>query len=194
MGQATKISWCDHTFNIVWGCQKVSPGCANCYAETLSNRFGHGYLWGPNSDRQTMSECYWQSPSRWNRLAEKKDGHRKVFCGSMCDVFEDHPVVKHELAKLWQLTRQTPNLIYQLLTKRADRIMPSLPWDWVIYGGESGPGFRKDSDNWTKYMRQACAAEGVAYWHKQHAGPKPGHRDHIDGCTVQEFPTPRVLS
>lgn len=38
MGDATKISWCDSTVNFWSGCTKVSPGCANCYAETLSNR------------------------------------------------------------------------------------------------------------------------------------------------------------
>jgi protein gp37 len=34
----TKIGWCDHTFNPWRGCTKVSPGCANCYAEALSKR------------------------------------------------------------------------------------------------------------------------------------------------------------
>lgn len=35
MGETTKISWTDHTWNPWMGCQKVSPGCENCYAETL---------------------------------------------------------------------------------------------------------------------------------------------------------------
>ncbi|WP_414645904.1 MULTISPECIES: DUF5131 family protein [unclassified Bradyrhizobium] len=33
MGENSKIEWCDHTFNPWIGCQKVSPGCDNCYAE-----------------------------------------------------------------------------------------------------------------------------------------------------------------
>ena len=32
----TKISWADSTWNPVHGCSKVSAGCDNCYAETLS--------------------------------------------------------------------------------------------------------------------------------------------------------------
>lgn len=36
---ATKIEWCDLTWNPVRGCQRVSPGCANCYAEGQANRF-----------------------------------------------------------------------------------------------------------------------------------------------------------
>jgi len=34
----TKIEWCDHTFNPWIGCVKVSPGCTNCYAETLMDK------------------------------------------------------------------------------------------------------------------------------------------------------------
>ena len=40
MGADSKIEWCDHTFNPWIGCTKVSPGCANCYAEGESKRRG----------------------------------------------------------------------------------------------------------------------------------------------------------
>ena len=33
------IEWTESTWNPVTGCSKVSPGCAHCYAETLSRRF-----------------------------------------------------------------------------------------------------------------------------------------------------------
>jgi hypothetical protein len=36
MAEHTKIAWCDCTFNSWMGCAKVSPGCAHCYAETLT--------------------------------------------------------------------------------------------------------------------------------------------------------------
>ena len=39
MSQATAIEWCDVSWNPVHGCSKVSPGCAHCYAETLSLRY-----------------------------------------------------------------------------------------------------------------------------------------------------------
>ncbi len=38
MGCKTKIGWTDATWNPVTGCTKVSPGCAHCYAERVSNR------------------------------------------------------------------------------------------------------------------------------------------------------------
>ena len=35
MADETGISWADSTFNPWIGCEKVSPACAHCYAETL---------------------------------------------------------------------------------------------------------------------------------------------------------------
>ena len=40
MSDKSAIQWTDATWNPVTGCSKVSPGCAHCYAETLSLRFG----------------------------------------------------------------------------------------------------------------------------------------------------------
>lgn len=129
MGEKTKIPWCDHTFNVVWGCNEVSPECANCYARTMSKVYGKD-LWGRDKPRQTFGEAYWSQPLRWNRNAEHAGVRRRVFCSDMADVFEDHPTVAAERAKLWQLIRQTPSLDWLLLTKRADRIANCLPDDW----------------------------------------------------------------
>jgi hypothetical protein len=41
MANETAIGWCDLSWNPVHGCSKVSPGCARCYAETLSLQRGH---------------------------------------------------------------------------------------------------------------------------------------------------------
>ena len=40
MGDTTKISWCDHTFNPWIGCTRLSAACDFCYAETLAKRYG----------------------------------------------------------------------------------------------------------------------------------------------------------
>lgn len=138
----TGISWTDHTFNIAWGCMKVSPGCKNCYADTLSHRFGHN-VWGPpaTTPRKTMSASYWHQPIKWNAQAEKLGVRRKVFCSSMCDVFEDHATINAERHKLWPLIRATPNLDWQLLTKRPENIRRFLPEDWCP-GDEDDWGYR----------------------------------------------------
>lgn len=38
MGKETGISWTHHTFNCWVGCQRVSPGCVHCYAESMAGR------------------------------------------------------------------------------------------------------------------------------------------------------------
>ena len=116
-----------YTFNIVWGCQKVSEGCKHCYADTLASRYGYS-LWGPLASRRVMSPAYWEAPLRWNREACAQDEPRLVFCSSMADVFEDHPTVAQEREKLWPLIDQTPWLIWLLLTKRPQNILAYSPY------------------------------------------------------------------
>lgn len=129
MAEKTGIAWTHHTFNISWGCVKVSPGCKFCYADELAERVGWS-VWGPSQPRRTFKDKHWQEPLKWQKAAEQAGARHKVFCSSMCDNFEDHPTIIAELAKLWPLIRATPNLDWQLLTKRADRIASSLPGDW----------------------------------------------------------------
>ena len=63
MGENSNIEWTDHTFNPWRGCTKVSDGCKNCYAMTLSNRFeGKHGIWGPKGTRVIASESYWRQP------------------------------------------------------------------------------------------------------------------------------------
>jgi len=130
MSDATIIAWTTHTFNIAWGCTKISPGCKNCYADTLSQRYGASSVWGPGQPRRTFGDKHWASPLKWNRDAQKAGERARVFSSSMCDLFEDHPDITSERAKLWPLIRQTPWLDWQLLTKRSERIADNLPADW----------------------------------------------------------------
>lgn len=128
MGDSTEIAWTDSTFNPWWGCAKISPGCANCYAEALDKRMG-GDFWGPGKTPRTTSISNWNKPLRWNRDAEASGIRRKVFCGSMCD-WAALEGTQENRDRLWQLIRSTPMLDWQLLTKRANRIEELLPGDW----------------------------------------------------------------
>ena len=116
MAENSKIEWCHHTFNHVRGCTKVSAGCANCYAESMSGRNPKTLgVWGPNGTRVVAAEAAWREPLRWNKVAKlaaelyaavggdpsrpgrvewqgrtvRFDGRPRVFCASMADVFED---------------------------------------------------------------------------------------------------------
>lgn len=129
MAEVTTISWTNRTFNIVWGCEKVSPACKNCYAETWAKRYKFD-VWGSTKPRRVFNDVHWRDPLKWHNVAIKEGVRHLVFCSSMCDVFEDHPTVIQELKKLWPLIRSTPHLTWQLLTKRPERILQSLPSDW----------------------------------------------------------------
>jgi len=131
VGIETAISWTDHTFNIAWGCEKISPGCTNCYADAFSARTGFD-VWGPDKPRRTFGLKYWAEPLKWNKAAAKEGRRHRVFCSSMTDWALDDPTIDNERVKMWDLIRHTPDLDWQLLTKRADRIRYCLPCDWCF--------------------------------------------------------------
>lgn len=130
MGFNSKIEWTTHTFNPWWGCTKVSDGCKFCYAELLSNRYGHD-VWGAGKQRRRLSDKHWQEPLKWNARAAAEGIRYRVFCASMADVFEENAPAG-EVDRLWQVIRQTPSLDWQLLTKRPERIAVNLPADWGL--------------------------------------------------------------
>jgi protein gp37 len=124
----TLIEWTHHTFNPWTGCTKVSPGCRHCYANSINKRFGDDN-WGPGKPRKLASERYWTEPLKWNRDAARRGVRERVFCASMADVFDpEAPAGARD--RLWALIRATPNLDWQLLTKRPELIAGNLPSDW----------------------------------------------------------------
>jgi len=127
MGAGSKIAWTDDTFNPWWGCTKVSPGCARCYAEALDKRVG-GDHFGQGQPRRTFGEKHWAGPLRWDRQAAEAGRPRFVFSGSMCDVFdEEGPEAERD--RLWKLIEATPHLTWLLLTKRPENHeMVPLAW------------------------------------------------------------------
>jgi protein gp37 len=129
MAETTPIAWTDHTFNPWWGCTKASPGCVNCYAERFAVQKGLR-CFGPNAERKFWTEDNWSKPLQWDRKASQEGCRRRVFCGSMMDLFEDNPSLVAAKKRVWQIIRQTPALDWLLLTKRAERIASNLPADW----------------------------------------------------------------
>lgn len=162
MAENSKIEWTDHTFNPWIGCQKVSPGCDRCYAESLSNRYGW-VEWGPHGERKRTSEANWRKPRQWAKAAHSKqvawdtdkaalfDGadddamiargwikprRPRVFCASLADVF-DNRVPPEWRSDLFDLIAATPELDWLLLTKRPEnlaRMFPTGQWDNIWLG------------------------------------------------------------
>lgn len=107
----SKIEWTDETWNPVTGCTKISPGCKNCYAETIANRF-----W---KDRKftdvRLEEDRLTQPLHWKKP-------RMIFVNSMSDLF--HEDVPFEfIDKVISAISQSPQHIFQILTKRPKRAL-----------------------------------------------------------------------
>jgi len=126
MGENSVISWTDNTWNPWVGCQKVSPACDGCYAEHLmANRMGRVEWGGPGKGagtRSRTSEHTWNEPRRWQRKAEAAGTRPFVFCASLADIF-DNQVPPEWRADAFNVMRETPNLVYLLLTKRPQLIV-----------------------------------------------------------------------
>ena len=62
--------------------------------------------------------------------------------------------------------------------------------DWVIVGGESGPGAREMKEEWAIDIRDQCQAAGVPFHFKQWGGVlKKRNGRVLDGRTWDETPT-----
>lgn len=152
MGENSKIEWCHHTFNLVWGCTKVSPACQFCYAEAWAKRTGFD-VWGADKPRRTFGEKHWQEPLKWNAAAKNQGERKRVFCSSMADVFEDHPTLATERDKLFELIHQTPWLDWLLLTKRPENMNQFTPESW--------------QDGWPKNVWAGTTAENQEWAEKR---------------------------
>lgn len=124
MSGVSTIEWTEATWNPTTGCDRISPGCDNCYALTLAKRLkamgsakyqvdgnpqtsGSGF--GVTVHEQAMLE-----PLRWRMP-------RKVFVNSMSDV--GHPrILRPALARIWAVMALTARHQFQVLTKRPRRL------------------------------------------------------------------------
>jgi protein gp37 len=127
MAKNSSIEWTDHTFNPWWGCVKISPGCAHCYAEKWARRVGSS-VWGESAERRVFSDAHWRQPILWNGEAQNENKRRRVFCASMADVFEDRRELDKQRTRLWNVIESTPHLDWQLLTKRPENVRALNPW------------------------------------------------------------------
>lgn len=128
--QGTSISWTDNTHNPWQGCHHVSEECENCFMYTDKLRYGQDPTVVVRSAPATFN-----APRRWERqmaagtYPSKHHGDRLlVFTCSWSDFFIKEADGWRD--EVWSMMRETPHLIYQILTKRPGRIAAHLPADW----------------------------------------------------------------
>lgn len=138
----SQISWTHHTMNFIIGCRRVSPACASCYAGTLvQNRMGKPFYppldlgrVATDADSPVWRTKTWRDPIKWDREAREAGEVKRVFTCSLSDFLLDHPGVHEWRRDAWKVMRDTPNLLWLVLSKRwdlgADYIAGCLPDDW----------------------------------------------------------------
>lgn len=131
----SSIEWTDMTWNPTTGCSKISAGCKNCYAEVMTRRL---QAMGVEKYDQGFSirthEKDLELPYQWKKP-------RVVFVNSMSDLFHKKVPVSF-IQKVFQVMRDNPQHVFQVLTKRSDLLLQYdreglLDWSYNIWMGVS---------------------------------------------------------
>jgi len=110
----TKIEWTDLTWNPMSGCERISAGCAFCYAHTLAeNKRGTAAF--PKGFELTIRPHKLDEPRRLK-------GSQYIFVNSMSDLFWDQVPHAYRL-QIIDVIRATPQHQYHVLTKRPDLML-----------------------------------------------------------------------
>ncbi len=281
----TSIEWTERTWNPVTGCDRVSPGCAHCYALTLAGRLkvmGQARYQNDGGKSSGPGFAVTLHPDKLNEPLKRRKP-TTYFVNSMSDLFHEE-IPDEYIAQVFAVMAAAAQHTFQVLTKRPERMQALLSqtgwwwgaenaastffqrdplpnvwlgvsienrrfvhradvlretpapvrfisaepllgpltcgggffargadgyyhvdWpdgyigdtldldgiDWLIVGGESGPGHRPMNHEWARDLRDAAQASGTALFVKQFGGARPGTRleDLPEDLRVRQFPT-----
>lgn len=155
----SKIEWTEKTWNPVVGCRKVSPGCLNCYAESMSHRLAGMAAkdiqreHNPGKKRVYLDVI---QNGEWNGIVRtvpealaiplRSSKPTTWFVNSMSDLFygneadrkaaesggyEFTPVPLEFIDKVFVTMAMCPQHTFQILTKRPDRMAEYLSYDFI---------------------------------------------------------------
>jgi protein gp37 len=191
------IEWTDATWNPTTGCDRVSPGCANCYALDLAARLkkmgapayqrdGDPRTSGPGFGL-TLHPDKLDLPLRWRTP-------RRVFVNSMSDLV--HPDVPDEyVARVWSVMASATRHTFQVLTKRPERMQT---WAAAVALCEHG-WLTHNGDNPRSYRSTVAEGDGtgeIIFDGRQTLVPSgrrlPDGREIVHFAEPVAWPTPNV--
>lgn len=144
MANNSSIEWTEATWNPVAGCAVISPGCTNCYAMRMAERLSAiGQAKYQGLTRRSGGRAKWNGqikvdedslniPKRWR-------SGRLIFVNSMSDLFHEEVPLSF-IQSVFRTMTETPQHTYQVLTKRAERLVAlsgSLSWPENVWMGVS---------------------------------------------------------
>jgi len=129
----SNIEWTEMTWNPTTGCDKVSAGCKFCYAEIMSRRLqAMGVEKYKDNFEVRIHEDALNIPYTWKNS-------KVVFVNSMSDLFHKNIPLEF-IQKVFRVMNENPQHIFQVLTKRAERLFElhkELKWTHNIWMGVS---------------------------------------------------------
>ena len=139
----------------------------------------------------TMEKAHWHQfqiltkrPQRLRELAKDLPWPKNVWAGASVEN-EDY---------LWRVAElaAVPAAIRFLSLEPLIGPLPAISLkgiDWVIVGGESGPGARPMAAEWVREIRRQCLTQGVAFFFKQWGGTRKSRTGReLDGRTWDQLP------
>ena len=129
----SSIEWTEMTWNPTTGCSKISQGCKFCYAEIMSKRLQAMGVdkYKDNFEVRVHPDAL-KVPYTWKKS-------KVVFVNSMSDLFHEEVPLKF-IKRVFKVMRENPQHVFQVLTKRAERLLelsPKLKWTHNIWMGVS---------------------------------------------------------
>lgn len=116
MAIGSEIEWTEATWNPTTGCTKISPGCKNCYAATLSKRLKAMRVYKYRHEFEfTEQPDDLELPFTWKK-------GKKIFVNSMSDLFHEQARMEF-IAKCFDVMIKADWHQYQVLTKRAGKML-----------------------------------------------------------------------
>lgn len=119
----TKIEWAEAVWNPIAGCTKVSPGCANCYAERMAKRLqamgARGYDGVVDDKGRWTGKVNVITEKLFEPVTWKKP--RRIFVNSMSDLFHDS-VSDDFIDTVFFQMELSARHTYLILTKRPERM------------------------------------------------------------------------
>jgi protein gp37 len=141
----TRIEWTDASWNPIVGCTEISPGCANCYAARLAatrlrNTPQYKGLAVLHKIGQTVvcdHRTRWTGEVRFLPERLKEPLHWKkplrIFVCDMGDLFHEN-VADDCVEQVFYTIANCPQHTFQILTKRADRMLSWFKREWTVAG------------------------------------------------------------
>lgn len=133
MANKSSIEWTESTWNPVTGCDKISSGCKNCYAERMAKRLQKiGVERYKNAFELTLHPEVLEVPLSWKTP-------KVIFVNSMSDLFHEKIPLSF-IQDTFKVMKQAHWHTFQILTKRSERLKllaPMIDWPDNVWMGVS---------------------------------------------------------